>query len=631
MLDLMRKHAGSWMIKIILVVIVIVFIFWGVGSVKSRRANRVAEVNGEVITVSEYKDVYENLKDQYRRVYGNNLTEELLKMLNLKQQALWRLIDRKVMLQQARQMGLQVSDRELAASIQAIKAFQTNGVFDSNQYQRVLARARLTPEAFEVDQRQSLILSKLQDLLLAGVTVSEGELRSYYDWLEAQVDIEYVLFSPKDMTVADPSPAELKDYFEANKEKYKTPPKVKVRYIRIDPKELKDQVTVGSEDIQIYYEDHLNEFKREKTVEARHILIKVDPGADPDTVAAKKAEAEKIYQKAVKGADFAQLAKKYSEDPSAGKGGYLGVLKKSSLVKPFAEKAFSMSAGQISEPVRTRFGWHVIKVEKVNPARTSSLEEVEEQIKDKLLLDKARTMAYDKLEAIYEMTFDGGNLEKIGRQENLPVAETDYFTTQGPKGKIDDPAKFAQAAFALEPSEVSDILELGGVFYLLEMVDKIPARIPAQEDVAERLKKDWIAARKQEKARLDAAAFLDEARAEQDFGAFCARRKVTVGHSGFFKRNGTIPKLGYEPEIIKAAFELSPSKPLADKPLKGRQGYYVIRLKKRQPPGDEQFARDRQQVRSRLLSQKKSRVFDQWLKAVKKNSQIRIEEAYSSR
>ncbi len=631
MLDLMRKHAGSWMIKVILFVIVIVFIFWGVGSVKSRRANRVAEVNGEVITVSEYRDVYENLKDQYRRVYGSNLTEELLKMLNLKQQALWRLIDRKIMLQQAGKMGLQVTDAELAASIQSIKAFQTDGVFDPGRYQRVLARVRMTPEAFEVEQRQNLLIARLQNILLAGVTVSDGELRSYYDWLEAEVDIQYVLFSPEDQEVPEPSAADLKQYFEAHKEKYKTPPKVKVRYIRIDPRELKDKVDVSQEEIQIYYEDHLNSFKQEKTVEARHILIKVAPDADPATVAAKKAKAEEIYRKAVKGEDFAELAKRYSEDPSAKNGGYLGVLRKDSVVEPFAAKLFSMQAGQISEPVRTRFGWHVIKVEKVNPARTLSLDEVKEKIKDKLLLDKARSMAYDRLEAVYEMTFDGGNLEKIGGQENLPVAETDYFSTRGPKGKIEEPAKFAQAAFALEPGEVSDILELGGVFYLLEVVDKVPPRIPEQAAVAERLKKDFIAARQDDKARREAGAFLEAARAEKDFGAFCARREVAVNQSGFFKRSGTIPGLGYEPEIIKAAFELSPSRPLAEKPLKGRKGYYVICLKERRSPTDEQFAKDRKQVRERLLAQKKNRVFDQWLRAVKKNSEIVVEDAYSGR
>ncbi len=631
MLDLMRKHAGSWMIKVILFVIVIVFIFWGVGSVKSRRANRVAEVNGEVVTVSEYKDVYDNLKDQYRRVYGSNLTEELLKMLNLKQQALWRLIDRKIMLQQARKMGLQVTDAQLAASIQSIKAFQTNGVFDPNRYQRLLARVRMTPEAFEVDQRQSMILSKLQDILLAGVTVSEAELRSYYDWLEAQVDIQYVLFSPEDLEVPQPSPEELKKYFEAHKKEYKTQPKVKARYIRIDPQKLKDKIEVSPEDIQIYYEDHLNSFKQEKTVEARHILVKVAPDADADTVAAKKAKAEEIYHQAVKGEDFSSLAKRYSEDPSAKNGGYLGVLRKDSVVKPFAAKLFSMQAGQISEPVRTRFGWHVIKVEKVNPARTLSLDEVKDKIKDKILLDKARSMAYDRLEAVYEMTFDGGNLEKIGKQEKLTVAETDYFTSQGPKDKIAEPAKFAQAAFALEPGEVSDILELGGVFYLLEVVDKVPARIPEQEAVAERLKKDFIQARQDEKARQEAEAFVEAARKEKDFGAFCAGRKVVVKQSGFFRRSGTIPGLGYEPEIIKTAFELSASDPVAEKPLKGRQGYYVISLKERRAPSDEQFAKSRKQVRERLLSQKRSRVFDQWLKAVKDNSEIVIEDAYSER
>ena len=627
----MRKHAGSWMIKVILFVIVIVFVFWGVGTVKSRRANRVAEINGEVITVAEYKEVYENLREQYRRVYGNSLNDELLKMLNLKQQALWRLIDRKLMLQQARKMGLKVTDEELASSIQSIKAFQTNGVFDPKRYRRVLARVRTSPEAFEVDQRQSLALSKLKDLLLAGVTVSEGELRTYYDWLEARVDIQFVLFAPADMQVSEPGKKELESYFENHKQNYKTAPKVKVRYISLDPRKLKDDVEVSPDDIQIYYEDHLNEFKKEKTVEARHILIKVAPDADKETVAAKKAKAEEIYRKAAGGQDFVELAKKYSEGPTGEKGGYLGTFGRSSMVKPFADKAFSMEAGQISEPVRTRFGWHIIKVEKVNPAKVSSLEEVEDTIKNKIALNKARNMAYDRIEAVYEMTFEGNDLQKIAREEKIKLTETDYFTANGPAGKVEEPDKFAKVAFELEPGETSDILELGGVFYLLQVVDKVPSMIPELEKVSKRVRQDYIKSKQDEKARQEAERFLEKARENEDFKAFCSSRKIPLNQSGFFKRNGTIPAIGYEPAIIKAAFELTASRPFASKPLKGRKGYYVIRLKERKTPSDEQFAKESKDVGQRLVANKKNQVFDQWLQAIKKKSQISIEKAYSEK
>ena len=178
----MRDYATSWMIKFILGAIVIVFVFWGVGSFRSQKASQVAKVNGEVITIEAYREAYRNLVEQMRKQFGGNLNDDLIKTLNLEQQALDRLINRHLLLQQARKLDLKVSDQELADAIAAIEAFKAAGVFNNRQYQRVLSNYRMTPESFEQMQKQSMLMEKLSDLIFSGVKVSEAEARDWYNW-----------------------------------------------------------------------------------------------------------------------------------------------------------------------------------------------------------------------------------------------------------------------------------------------------------------------------------------------------------------------------------------------------------------------------------------------------------------
>jgi peptidyl-prolyl cis-trans isomerase D len=159
----------------------------------------------------------------------------------------------------------------------------------------------------------------------------------------------------------EPTDEEIRNYFDQHKDTYKTDPQIKVRYLHVKPEDYADKVTVSEDDIQDYYEDNPEKFKSPKTVEARHILIKLNPDASAEEVENARQRSETVLDMAKEGQDFAELAKKYSEGPTKTQGGNLGAFRREAMVKPFADKAFSMKAGEISEPVRTRFGWHIIK------------------------------------------------------------------------------------------------------------------------------------------------------------------------------------------------------------------------------------------------------------------------------
>jgi peptidyl-prolyl cis-trans isomerase D len=244
MLSLMRKHAGSWLIKVALGAIVIVFVFWGVGSYRAQRGNRVAVVNGAVISLDEYRDSYDQLLEQYRNQFGDALNQELLNTLNLKEQALNQLINRRLILQETSRLKLHATNEELARAIQKMGAFQNNGRFDPRLYQRVLALNRLTPELFEESLKQDLLLQKMQGIVRGGIKVSDDEALETFRWREQKVDLDYVAFEPsshKDVKVA---PEEMESYFAEHRQAYELPPKVKVTYLYFGFKESEPRVSV---------------------------------------------------------------------------------------------------------------------------------------------------------------------------------------------------------------------------------------------------------------------------------------------------------------------------------------------------------------------------------------------------
>jgi len=629
MLYLMRKHAGSWIIKIVLGVIVVVFVFWGVGSYRAQKGNRVAVVNGQTIALEDYRSAYEQLLEQYRRQFGNALDQKLLKTLGLKKQALDQLINRRLVLQEANRLNLHITKEELIRAIRTLAAFQENGHFDPRRYQRLLAANRMTPEIFEEKMKDDLLAEKLQGFILGSIKVSDAEALETFKWREEKVSLEYVVFKPSSYKDVKATTEEVESYFSENKMAYEIPPKVKAGYLRFSFKELESQVDVSEDEISQYFEINKKTYATSKKVRARHILFKVDPGAAQEELDEARNKAQLVLEEVKSGADFSKLAQKYSDDPgSKSKGGDLGFFTRDRMVKPFADAAFAMKAGEVSELVATRFGWHIIKVEEVQEAKEPALSEVKDKIRSKLVKEGARTLAYDQAEEMYDASYGAGRLSDVAKAHGTEMLETDFFVRGDLVNGIKQARKFAEVAFDLGDDEVSEPLELADGYYILEVIGKKEAAIPELGSVEEKVRKDLIGVRQDELAKKEAENFLQAIRNGNEFEAEAKRLKLDAKTTDLFKRFGSIPGIGSEREIMDVAFLLSPSKPIPEAVIKGRQGYYVIRLKDRQDADPKEFEDKKAEVKSGIISQKRQKLMEEWFAQLRRQSEITIEEGF---
>ena len=629
MLHLMRKHAGSWLIKVVLGVIVVVFIFWGVGSYRAQRGNRVAVVNGEVISLEQYRDVYDKLMDQYRRQLGSSLDQKLLKTLGLKRQALDQLIDRSLLFQKADQLGLHVTKEALVRAIQKMAAFQHNGRFDPRRYQKILAVNRMTPEMFEESIRQDLLMEKMQGFILGSIKVSDPEALESFKWREEKINLEYVVFKPSSYKDVKVTSEEVETYFSKQTNAYETPPKVKVKYVRFGFKDLESQIKVSEEEISQYFELNKNAYSTPKKVRARHILFKTEPDAKEEKLDEVRNKALKVLKEARAGADFAKLAEKYSDDPgSKNKGGDLGFFARDRMIKPFSEAAFAMKPGEISEPVQTPFGWHLIKVEESQEAKEPVLAEVEGQIRSKLVKEGARTLAYDQAEEMYDASYAAGHIADVETTPEIEIIETEFFGRLDRVKGIKESTKFAEVAFNLGDEDVNEPLELTDGYYILEVIDRKPAEIPELGAVEKKVSNDLLGVKRDELARKDAEEFVQAIKKGNKFETEAKNRKLDVKSTGFFKRFGSIPGIGSEREIMDAAFSLSPSKALPESVIKGRQGHYVIRLKEQQEVDPKEFEAKKSEIKSGIISQKRQKLINEWFAQLRQKSEITIVEGF---
>jgi peptidyl-prolyl cis-trans isomerase D len=624
----MRKSAGSWIIKFILGAVILAFIPFGYGIYQDRRDVKIATVNGDPVSFEEFNRQYNNLVEQVRRNFGGSLNEETIKGLRLKEQALNQLIDQKLMLDEAANLGISVSDQELAESIAKIEAFQTAGVFDPKRYEYVLSRLRLTQDAFEADQKRAMLVDKMSKFVAANVKVSDAETLDWYKWNNASVDLRFVKFPANHYQDISTTEDEVNSFFEAHKENYKTDVELNARYVLIDPKAYTDRVSLTEEDLRTYYDNNPDEFYTPKTVKARHILIKVDPQAEEKNVEQARQKASEILKLAREGRDFAELAKQYSEGPTAANGGDLGAFRKDAMVKPFADQAFAMKAGDISEPVRTRFGWHIIKVEKVNEATTTSFEAARDDIRRKLTDERAKALAYETAESIYDNSFQGDDLVRNAVDQQLAITETGFFTQKGPIKGIRDAAKFAAAAFALPVMDVSPIQELSDGYVILQVTDKKDSQIPDLQAVAPRVRADLIKEKQNEKARAEAEAFLAALQDGKSFDNESEQMGFPVDTTGFFTRKTPVPKIGNNPDLSDAAFLLSPQNRWPQKVFEGNNAYYVVEINGRKEPSAEDFEKEKVEVKEKLREQKQYRTVTDWLAELRDGGEITIDKSY---
>jgi peptidyl-prolyl cis-trans isomerase D len=625
MLDRMRRHRGwlKWSLALVVLAFIVFYIpdFLRQGDTSASPNAVVARVGGQEITAATFRRAYQSQLQEYQRRYGGSINEQLLRQMGIDRQILQQLIDERAAIAEAQRLGLTVTDAELAHRISVIPAFQQGGQFVGHDiYEQVLRRQRLTPEEFEENLRSALLAEKLRAAVTDWVAVSDADLEREYRRRNEKVKLELVVFTPetaqKDVNVTD---AEVNAEFEKHKDRYRIPEKRKIRYLLVDTDAVKAKVVIPPGDVERYYQQNVQQYSTPEQVRASHILLKTEGKDD----AAVKAQAESILTQVKAGADFAELAKKVSQDEaSAANGGDLDYFGRGRMVKEFEGAAFSLAPGSISDLVKTQYGYHIIKVVDKKPAATRPFEEVRQQIADQLAYERAQTQVSELATTLASDIKSPADLDTVAKARGLSVQDSAFFSKDEPINTLGPAPEVASEAFLMKEGAVAGPLRVprGQVFFAL--TGKQDARIPKLDEVKDRVRADAAREKARDASRQRAESLAAEFKA--NFAGAAKKAGLPVKTTELIPRGSPLPDVGVSAAVDAAVFGLPVGSVTA--PIATDAGTVVARVAERQDVTPQELTTARDGLRAELLNEQRTRFFGAYMGKARERLKTSINE-----
>lgn len=639
LLDYIRQRKSSVVSWLVIGGIAIVFIFWGIGA-RQDAALRAAKVNGHDITIAEVDQEAYRLQERYRQIFGGQLPEGLLSRLELRRQALDSLITRMLLRQEADRLGLEATDDEVRQVIMSMPVFQKGGRFDKETYAQALAAEILgrefrTPAAFETAMREQLTLQKLDRLVRDAVAVTDAEVRQAYAAEHDRVSLEFVRVPARPDPSATFPENELTAYYEAHKQEYAKPATVTVTAAVVDPKALGAKTPVSDEELKQAFEARKEELVTPPQVSARHILVAVPEDADPTAVEAARKKAQAALDRLKKGEDFGKVALEVSDDRASlrdpKRAGDLGFFRRGEMVKPFEDAAFALKPGQLSDLVRTPFGFHIIRVDGVREGKSPALADVRDQLLADIRAGKGQQQAAEIAEALADAAARSGNLAAEAKKADLPVktvgpiSEASFAPELGPTGKV------SAEALRLQVNQVSPPVEDGGVWYVLQGTARTETSVPPLTEVMDRVRAGLARQKAAAASKERAAEILAAARASGDLAAAARAVGLSVETTGPFERRAAqVPKVGAAREVAEAAFRLTPASPFPDAPIAVGDDALIIRLANRQAADPSADPAGLVRVRAALTREKGDAALRQLVEARRTTAKLWINPQLAS-
>jgi peptidyl-prolyl cis-trans isomerase D len=624
MLDLMRKHAGNWMIKILLGAIALAFaLSWGVSRYGQDRRPPAVKINDEAIAESRVGEVYANLVEEAKQQLGAQF-DRVAPLLNLRQRALETLVNQVLLSQAANQMGVQVSDLEVQQRLAAMEPFQRGGRFDVEMYRRVLARNRLTPEQFEASQRQELRMAKLSALVAGTAQVTPLELQQAMAQSLAKVQGVYLMFKPeaysKDVKATAP---EIEKQYQAHKAQYLEPASLRLDYIIFPLAEQRDQAQVSEDEVREAYETDRQRYSQPESVSARHILFKLPEKPTPAEVKAAKEKAEKVLALAKRPkADFAKLAKRYSEGPTKDRGGDLGRFSRGQMVGPFEDLAFSLPVGGVGL-VQTRFGWHVLKVYAHNQASVTPLDQVKGEIRTRLTDRREREMAQAAAERAFDKLATSGRLNDLAKQLNKSVVSSPKVSQGQKVPGLPGLKDLFAAAQDLKPGQAVPALPFEGGSILAVIKERTEEKVKPLAQVREQVRQAVVERLAQDKARAEAAKLLKDLAATKNPAKELARMPQAA-RTDWLGREGQVEGLAGSAALVQALLLQPLNKPVLPAPLPVGGGYLAAVLAGRQEAPAKELEAKRAEFKEQLLAAQRRQLMQSFLEDLRARAQVLV-------
>jgi peptidyl-prolyl cis-trans isomerase D len=627
MLDRMRRHRDwlKWSLGLVCVAFVLFYIpdFLRGSGADAASSDTIAKVEGREITSGEFRRTYQAQLQAYRSAYGNNMSDQLLKQLGIDQQILNQMVDERAALAEADRVGISVSDEEVRQRIFAMPAFQENGQFiGDSRYQQLLRMQRppLTPSEFEDNVRHGLAVEKLRASLTDWLSVPDSELEKEYRRRNDKVKLAVVSFTADNFrSQVSATDAEVASYFDAHKNDFKIPEKRKIRYLLIDIDAMRAKVNIPEADVEKEYKNNEEQYKTPEQVRASHILLKTEGKDD----AAVKAKAEEILKQAKGGADFAELAKKNSEDEASAKnGGDLDYFGKGRMVPEFDAAVFAMQPGQISDLVKTQYGYHIIKLVDKKPATTRPYAQVQQQLHDQLAYQRAQAQAADLAQTLEKQIKSPGDLDKVGKAQGLAVQESGFFARDEPILGLGPAPEAANKAFDMKQGEVAGPLRASRGFVFETMVAKQDPYVPKVEEVKERVRDEVIKQKARDASKAKAADIASKLKGAGDFEKAAKAAGLEAKTTELITQDSPIPDLGNAPAVTDAAFKL-PQGAVSD-PITTDNGTAVVKVLEKKEVATEEWTTSKDKFREELLTDRRNRFFSAYMGKAKQKMKIEV-------
>jgi peptidyl-prolyl cis-trans isomerase D len=566
MLQTIRDKISGIVAIVFLGAIALVFIFWGAEGVINFNMGPqtyAAKVDGEGIPTELVRRAWQQRQSQLQQMLRDELPPEMVKSqqdMLLNQFVLVALLK-----QRAARYGYHISDQELAQRVMGMQQFQVDGKFSKDRYNALVRNTGLTETQFEAEMQNSLLIDQLRNAVVESAFVVPYELDRRYAMERQEREIDYALI-PASAFEASTSitDEQVQKWYQENQDKYLLPETVNLQYVELTREQAESGIEVTEQGLKDYYEQVKDRFTTQERRHGRHILITVGDGVD-DAAARKKAE--ELTAQAKGGADFAQLAKDNSKDPgSAQQGGDLGWAQRGMFVGPFEDALFAMSVNEIRGPVKSDFGYHVLKLEEVEAGHVKTFDEARAEIEADYRKDRAQNIFYDESQKLADTAFSAlTELDSVAKAMNLQVKTVTGFTREG-GGEFGEEPSVIEAAFSddvLERRQNSPLVTVGEDRALvLRVTDHKAAEPRPFETVSAQIREQLKTQRMREAAAAQGAFAMARLQKGEPWASVATALKLSaVGKRFMTRQDGVAP-----PAILQSAFiapntEISEAKP----------------------------------------------------------------------
>ncbi len=613
MLDGIRSNASrSWGVKLAFGLIIVVFVFWGMGSVQGP-SGIVAKVNDSQITMREFQRSYGQYVQQIQNLIPN-ITQEQLASFRVAENALQQLIVAKLLEEESERTGINISAIALKNAITSIPSFQNeDGNFDKNIYEKTIEESGQSVAEFESAIRQELLPRSFQQVLGAGLYVNPKTAEAQYLFTSEQRNIDYVLVEAdaKEIVVTD---EEIVKQYDENKALYATEPMVQLQYVNFKPDNLAKPENISEEAVKQAYEERITQFMIPEQVKAGHILIQVAENAQEAEVNAALKTIQDIEARIRAGESFSEMAKQFGQDASKENGGDLGWFAKNQMIPAFGDVAFALPIGELSAPVRTNFGYHLILVEDKKEAYTKSFEEEKEALRMALALEQVNNNLQDLVDSAYLDLANNVELAEIANRHGLKVESTANLDSAGVIGIGISPANVEQIMLA-EKGKLLDIpVNLDGGMALIKIVDVLPAGTKPLAEVQDSIKQE---------INLEKSKDLAYKKAENILKNISTQVPNNIITSAFFGRNGVIEGLGTDLVLAKEIFA-SDDKNWKAKPFVLGDNVFIARLAEIKNANTADFEAIKQSLLQDMLNAKSENMLQRYIAMLYAKADIEI-------